>query len=122
MSKFVHFDLPAEDLSRAKKFYESLFDWKFNGVQGMDYYFIETRDKDGNLGLAGGMGKRGDPDQRITNYIGVDSVDDYMEKVKEAGGEVISPKMPVPGWGFLAICLDTEGNTFGLWQEDRRAE
>ncbi|MFZ2456865.1 MAG: VOC family protein [Candidatus Altiarchaeia archaeon] len=121
MASFVHFDLPADDLARAKKFYESLFDWKFSGVPGMDYFFIEMKDAQGKPGLAGGMGRRDSPEQRITNYIGVDSVDEYMEKVKNAGGKVLSPKMPVPGWGYLAICMDTEGNTFGLWQEDRDA-
>lgn len=122
MASFVHFDLPADDLMRAKKFYESLFGWKFSGVPGMDYFFIEMKDDQRNPGLAGGMGKRGSPEQRITNYIGVESVDGYTENVKKAGGKVLSPKMPVPGWGYLAICMDTEGNTFGLWQEDRSAK
>jgi uncharacterized protein len=122
VASFVHFDLPADDLGRAKKFYESLFDWKFSGVPGMDYYFIELKDEQGNIGLAGGMGKRGSPEQRITNYLGVDSVDVYMEKVVRAGGKVISPKMTVPGWGYLAVCVDTEGNTFGLWQVDSNAK
>ncbi len=118
MASFVHFDLPAENLPRAKKFYEDLFDWKFSGVQGMDYYLIET----GDGTLRGGMGKRGAPEQKITNYIGVDSVDGYMKKVVDAGGKVVSPRMTVPGWGYLAICVDTEGNTFGLWQEDHTAK
>jgi predicted enzyme related to lactoylglutathione lyase len=122
MASFVHFDLPADDLGRAKKFYEALFGWKFSGILGMDYYFIEMKDAQGNVGLAGGMGKRGSPEQRITNYLGVDSVDAYMEKVVKAGGKAVSPKMAVPGWGYLALCVDTEGNAFGLWQEDRDAK
>jgi len=123
MAKFMHFDLPADDLERARKFYSELFDWKIEKAPGpMEYYFIETADKEGNKGLAGGMGKRGAPEQKITNYIGVDSVDEYMKKVEEHGGKVLQPKMTVPGFGFLAICLDTEGNTFGLWEEDRNAK
>ena len=118
MASFVHFDLPADDLERAKKFYEDLFKWKFSGVPGMDYFFIDT----GVGGLKGGMGKRGSPEQKITNYIGVDSVDEYIEKVKAAGGKVLSPKMTVPGWGYIAVCTDTEGNTFGLWEENREAK
>lgn len=123
MAKFVHFDLPADDLERAKKFYTELFGWKITKAPGpMEYYFIETADTKGEKGLAGGMGKRGAPEQRITNYIGVDSVDEYMKKVEEKGGKAIQPKMTVPGFGFLAICMDTEGNTFGLWQEDKEAK
>lgn len=123
MAKFMHFDLPADDLERAKRFYSELFEWKFNKLPGpMEYYFIETSDENGDKGLAGGMGKRGAPDQKITNYIGVDSVDEYVKKVEEYGGKVLRPKMAVPGFGYLAVCMDTEGNTFGLWQDDKEAK
>jgi len=42
MPTIVHFDLPADDVERAKKFYEKLFDWKFDKVP-MPYYLIETQ-------------------------------------------------------------------------------
>ncbi len=38
------------------------------------------------------------------------------------GGNVIMPKTAVAGWGYLAICVDTENNTFGLWEEDSKAK
>lgn len=123
MPTIVHFDIAAEDPNRAKTFYEGLFNWKMAGPPGMtDYYLIETNDLKGGAGVGGGLGKRGDPSQRITSYIGVDSVDDYTAKVEKLGGKVIQPKMPVPGWGYLALCLDTEDNTFGLWQDDQNAK
>lgn len=65
------------------------------------------------------MGKRGTPDQKIVNYIGVSSIDEYLLKVKELGGKVLMPKSAVPGWGYLAICMDTENNTFGLWEDEK---
>lgn len=90
------------------------------GLPGMtDYYLIETEDLDGNRGVGGGLGKRGEPTQRITTYIGVDKINVYSKKVTELGGKVVQPKMPVPAWGYLAVCMDTEGNTFGLWQDDK---
>jgi hypothetical protein len=58
----------------------------------------------------------------VPNYIGVDSVDEYIEKVKELGGKIAMPKMTVPGFGYLATFLDTEGNTMGLWETDENAE
>jgi predicted enzyme related to lactoylglutathione lyase len=123
MAKIVHFDVPTDDIERARKFYIELFGWKIEKPPGpMEYYFIETADEKGEKGIAGGMGKRGAPEQRITNYIGVPSVDEYMEKVKSLGGKVLQEKMAVPGWGYLAVCMDTEGNTFGLWQEDKEAK
>ena len=122
MPTIVHFDIASDDPSRAKTFYESLFGWQMQGPPGFqDYYLIETKGLDGSTGVGGGLGKRGDPSQRITAYIGVSSIDEYTAKVEKLGGQVLQPKMPVPGWGYLAMCLDTEGNTFGLWQDDTNA-
>jgi predicted enzyme related to lactoylglutathione lyase len=122
MPTIVHFDVPADDPGRARQFYSDLFGWKFQAPPGFsDYYIVETKDLEGGPGIGGGLGKRGSPDQHIMNYIGVPSVDEYLEKVKSLGGSVILQKMPVPGFGHLAICMDTEGNPFGLWQEDPAA-
>lgn len=123
MPTVVHFDLSADDVERAQKFYSELFGWKFTQVPGpTPYYLVETADLQGNKGVDGGMGKREQPEQGIVNYIGVSSVDEYVERVKKLGGKVIMAKTVIPGWGYLAVCVDTEGNTFGLWQEDRNAK
>ena len=117
MPTIVHFDLPAEDLERVNHFYSSLFGWRFERYEGpMEYYLIETTALDGSPGVGGGMGRR-QGDQRIMNYIGIPSVAEYLEKVKELGGTVLMPRTIVPGFGYLAICQDTEGNPFGLWEE-----
>ncbi len=122
MPTMVHFDIASDEPQRAKQFYESLFGWKMMEPPGMpDFYLIETKDLEGKSGVGGGLGKRGDPSQRITMYVGVDSVDKYLQQVAALGGRVVLPKMPVPGWGYLANCVDTEGNAFGLWQEDKNA-
>jgi hypothetical protein len=44
-----------------------------------------------------------------------------MKQVQHLGGKLISEKMAVPGMGFLANCIDTEGNAFGLWEENTQA-
>ena len=87
-----------------------------------DYYFVKTKNADGSEGIAGRMGKRGQQDQHIINYIGVDDIEEYMKKVEELGGKILQSKMTVPGWGYMANCMDTENNVFGLWQEDREAK
>lgn len=122
MSAIVHFDVPTEDVERAKKFYSVLFGWKFESVPGMEYNLFTTTNLDGTPGVGGGMGKRMDPSQRILNYFGVPSLDAAMKQVKSLGGKVITEKMAVPGMGFLASCIDTEGNTFGLWEENTKAK
>ncbi|MPZ08250.1 MAG: hypothetical protein GEU26_17855 [Nitrososphaeraceae archaeon] len=67
--------------------------------------------------------KRTVPEQQgILNYIDVKSVDEYSAKVKQLGGVVKVPKMAIPNMGYLAVCSDTEKNTFGLWQNDPSAK
>ena len=123
MPTIVHFDISADDLRWAKNFYEELFGWKFELLPGpVAYYLIETTDLDGHTGVGGGMAKRNKPEDRITNFIGVNSIDEYSKSVEKLGGKVIESKWPVPGWGYLAICLDTENNVFGLWQDDKNAK
>jgi hypothetical protein len=117
MPAFIHIDIPTDNVERAKKFYSDIFEWTFEKPSpDMDYYLFSTKDLEGNEGIRGGMGLRGEPDQRIAAYIGVDSIEKYASKIEQAGGKVLN-KMPVPGWGALAICLDTEENLFGLWED-----
>jgi uncharacterized protein len=121
MPTIVHFDLPSDDIRRAQAFYEKLFGWTFQKAEGvpMEYHMIATTTLDGSPGLAGGMGPRGAPDQQIVNYVGVPSVAEYLEQVTVLGGTVLMPRTPIPGVGSLAICLDTEGNRFGLIDDDQ---
>ena len=123
MPTIVHFDVPADDVPRARAFYSGLFDWTFTAPPGFpDFSLIETGDLEGRPATGGGMGKRGSPDQRIMNYFGVPDIDEYASRVKRLGGSMVVQKTQVPGFGHLAICTDTEGNPFGLWQEDPEAE
>jgi hypothetical protein len=122
MSAIVHFDVPADNVERAKKFYSVLFGWKFESFPEMQYNLITTANLDGTPGVGGGMGKRMDPSQRIVNYFGVKSIDAAMKQVKSLGGSVVMGKMAVPTMGYLATCIDTEGNPFGLWEEDAGAK
>ena len=62
------------------------------------------------------------PQQPITNYVSVPSVTKAAAKVEKLGGTVCKPKTAVPGMGYFAICLDTEGNTFALWEMNERAK
>jgi predicted enzyme related to lactoylglutathione lyase len=116
MSSIVHFQIPADDIQRAKTFYTKLFGWKIVQVQGMEYWGIDT------YGLMGGMMKRMHPDRQITNYIGVPSVDEFSAKVEKLGGKVIEPKTAIPGMGYFAICMDTENNVFGILETDNSAK
>lgn len=83
MPTIVHIDIASDDPERAKKYYESLFGWKSFSPPGMtDFYLVETEALDGSRGVGGGIGKRGDPSQKITAYIGVDDVEAYGKQVE----------------------------------------
>jgi uncharacterized protein len=66
--------------------------------------------------------KRQRPNQPIANYIDVKSDDEYSSKVQQLGGKVHVPKMAVPGMGYLAVCIDTENNAFGIWETNKNAK
>jgi len=58
----------------------------------------------------------------VVSVLDVPSVDDYSQRIEKAGGSIIVPKMAVPGVGYIAYFKDTEGNVFGMMQEDPKAQ
>jgi predicted enzyme related to lactoylglutathione lyase len=123
MPTIVHFEIPADDLERAKKFYTDLFGWKIEKTPGpMEYWLIATTNEAGEKGVDGGMLQRQHPQQSITNYVDVPSIEEYAAKVESIGGQVVVPKTPAPGFGHFAVCLDTENNTFAIWETDPNAQ
>jgi predicted enzyme related to lactoylglutathione lyase len=123
MPTIVHFEIPTDDLQRAKKFYGELFDWKIERVPGpMEYWLISTTDEKGEKAVDGGMMPRQHPQQPITNYIDVPSVDEYAAKIEKIGGKLLVAKTAVPSFGYFAVCLDTENNAFAIWETDENAK
>ncbi|HLG41509.1 MAG TPA: VOC family protein [Chitinophagaceae bacterium] len=123
MPTIVHFDIGVNNPERAKNFYEALFGWKIGPIAGFpDYYEIETTDINGVKGVGGGLTKRDNPQQNgITDFIGVVSIDETVAKIISLGGNVIQPKQSIPGYGYIAVCADTDKNIFGLFQDDKKA-
>ncbi|PIQ77311.1 glyoxalase [Candidatus Peregrinibacteria bacterium CG11_big_fil_rev_8_21_14_0_20_46_8] len=127
----VHFEIPADDLERAQKFYSEIFGWeikKFDmpatgSTGGEPYYSVYAAETD-EKGMTktpgainGGMMKRKMPGQPFMNYISVDSIDEKLETIKEHGGEICMPKTEIaPDMGWIACFKDTEGNMMGLHQ------
>lgn len=122
MARVIHFDIDAKDPDRAIKFYESIFDWKFEKWEGpMEYWMISTGEKS-DPGIDGGMSKRKDSTGVTTSVtIDVKSIDIVMKKIQDFGGEITQQKMAIPGVGWFAQFKDTEGNILGLMQDDPSA-
>jgi hypothetical protein len=130
MNRVVHFEIQADDLDRAQRFYESAFGWTFQimGSEFGHYRVVMTGPGPENPdpkqpGINGGMMKRngvapaeGAAPNAFTCIIGVDDIDAYIAKVDAAGGKPQTDKMNVPGVGSLRYYRDTEGNLFGMIQ------
>ena len=122
----VWFEIPADNIERAKSFYGALFGWKIERFPGpakhlTDYWHIDTGGGDDTPD--GGLLKRQHPQhQGITNYVAVASVDESAAQVQKLGGQIMMPKTPVPQMGYFVLCQDTEKNTFALWEKNENAK
>ena len=121
MPRVIHFEISVDDPERASQFYSSVLGWKIEKWEGPEDYWLITTGEEGEPGINGALMKRMDPSASTINTVGVPSLEDFMERVKEGGGKVITEKMTIPGVGFFAYCQDTEGNTFGIIQDDESA-
>ncbi|MCJ7634972.1 hypothetical protein MUP77_21605 [Candidatus Bathyarchaeota archaeon] len=118
----VHFDIPANDVVKLRRFYMDLFGWRIDAWLGLgkEYYMIETVPRNEEWlrrrpGVNGGMGKK-EKDEKPLNYISVESVDEYSEKIEKLGGKITVPKQEITGIGWFAIAIDPEGNSFAIMQ------
>lgn len=119
MPRPVHFEIVADQPQRAEKFYSDVFGWKMQKWEGGDYWMINTGPDD-EPGINGGMTLKSST-MPTCNTIEVPSVDDYLQKIREAGGTIAAEKMAIPGVGWLAYFEDPEGNFFGIMEEDEAA-
>ncbi len=129
MPRVVHFEIHADDPPRAVKFYTDLFGWQFTSWGGPQEYWLIKTGEPGTPGIDGGLIKRRGPspsgDVPVVGYVcTVDTphIDEYTTKATQLGAQVVVPKMPIPGVGWLTYCKDTEGNIFGMMQADANAK
>jgi len=122
MDKVVHFEIPADDLERAQKFYKGVFGWKMDAVPEMEYILIGTTPVDENGmptepgGINGGMMKRQNPFNSPIITINVENIEEAMKNVKKMGGKMVREKIQVGDMGYASYFKNTEGNIIGLWQ------
>ena len=120
-ANIVWFNVPADDLKRAQKFYSGLFGWKIKSFRGMkDMLEIDTGGAEASPN--GGLTERKAGEQSIINYISVNSVDKSAAKIEKLGGKICVPKTAVPNMGYFAVCQDTENNGLGLWETNAKAK
>src|SRR5438067_1392374 len=119
----AHFAINADDVARAKGFYEKVFGWKFASWGPPGFYMIEAKD---SAVLGALQGRRdlvkGDRTIGFECTIGVPSIDATEKAVKANGGKVLLERSVIVGVGTLMFFQDTEGNVFGAMQYDKAAE
>ena len=127
MPRVVHFEIHAGDPARAINFYQKIFGWTFQKWEGpMEYWLVNTGPAE-QPGINGGlMPRRGELDgQAVIAYVctvDVATIDESIATVVANNGTVVVPKMPLPGMGWLVYCKDSEGNIFGMMQNDPNAK
>jgi len=126
MNRVIHFEIQADDVPRAQKFYENVLGWKIEQMMkkeegGMDYWGITTGDS--VPGINGGLYQRSsDVDKASEKFylydctVEVEDINKAVEAVKANGGTITKEAAEMPGIGWFAGAKDTEGNRFGLMQ------
>jgi len=131
MNRVMHFEIQAENIERAIKFYGGVFGWEFPKLmEEPPYWAVMTAPKDSKIpGINGGLHKRPcaapKPEQGTNAFVCTVVVDDFdatAKKIGKAGGIVAMPKFAIPGMAWQGYFVDTEGNTFGVHQPDLKAK
>lgn len=131
MGRLVHFEIHADDMERAKKFYGGVFGWTFEDwseYAGMPYFGATTGDPS-QPGIDGALIKRQgaapEPGQALNGYactLGVGDYDATEALILQLGGKLAMPKYALPGMAWQGYYHDTEGNLFGIHQPDKQAK
>jgi predicted enzyme related to lactoylglutathione lyase len=126
MDKVVHFEIPVDQLDRAKDFYGSVFGWQLHTMsmgEGGDYTIAMTTPVDEQTqvptdagAINGGLMTRTSDLPAPVITIGVDAIDDALQQVEANGGTTLTPRTAIEGMGAFAYFTDPEGNVMGLWE------
>ncbi len=125
MNTIGYFEIQSSDVKREISFYQAVFGWKFIKQEfvPIEYYRIETN------GINGGLLKR--PVQTppmtfgtnaFTCSIQVASFDKIAELIMQNGGRVAMQKFAIPGRCWQGYFIDTDNNTFGVFEVDEKAK
>jgi predicted enzyme related to lactoylglutathione lyase len=122
MNRVVHFEIPADNLERAKKFYGENFGWKLNqfGPEMGNNVVVHTGPTDDKgmpqdkAFINGGIMPRDPSASAPILVIAVDDADAAVEKVKKSGGKLVGEILDIPNVGRYARVQDSEGNVIAV--------
>lgn len=112
------FDIPTEDFDRAVKFYSAILgkEVRVDTYMGQKLGFFPM---EGREGVGGDLVPPGLGNKPCTNgtrvYLSCEGIlDEVIGRVERAGGKIVEPKFKIGEMGWIALIMDTEGNTIGL--------
>lgn len=112
----VHWEVMGEDADVLLEFYGSLFDWKFNPVEGFENYHMVPSEQ---AGLGGAVGRGSDEmPGYLTFYVEVGDIEETLLVVEKEGGKTVVPRTEIPGTVSFALFNDPAGNLMGLVEEE----
>ena len=114
-------DTSQPDPEAAVDFYRGLFGWEFEDVMppGSEGRYFMARLRGGDVAAVGSIPEGAPPMAMWNTYIWVDSADDAVSKVRDAGGGVLMEPFDVMDAGRMAVVTDREGAAFSVWQAKR---
>jgi predicted enzyme related to lactoylglutathione lyase len=117
-----HFAVHADNVDRARAFYQAVFGWHFEPWGPPDFYLIRTGSEE-DRGVQGALQARqqkldGSGMRGYECTIGVDDLDAVLALIPRSGGTIVSQPFVIEGVGRLAFFHDTEGNRVGAMQYD----
>ena len=119
-----HFSVHADDLPRARKFYEDAFGWKFQPWGPPGFFLVATGTEE-DPGIHGALqGRMDHTGKRIIGYectISVDDINETAAAVEAHGGKILLPKAVIPTVGTLIRFEDTEGNVICAMQYEKES-
>ena len=117
------FAINADDVPRARKFYETVFGWSFEPWGPPNFYLIETG-QERMTTVHGALQEHRElaRGQKMIGFectISVENVDQTIRVIEANGGRIAAPKFHIPTVGTVAYFFDTEGNVAGIIQRER---
>lgn len=118
MPRVVHFEIPAENPQILSQFYTDVFGWKIKQWGPEKYWLVSTGTKE-EAGIDGAIYQKDWMDKTV-NTVQVENLEEYLERVKKAGGKILRGPMEIPTIGRNAYAEDPEGNMFGILEPAKK--
>ena len=127
MSQVAHFAINANDVSRARRFYEKVFGWKFEAYGPPDFFMVTEASATAHVNLRGSLQKRRElvKGTAMTGFectISVDDIQRTKTAIEANDGKIVMPICTLAGIGRLLFFQDPEGNLAGAMQYDPNAD